>query len=52
MDGQGFLTSVKAYLAHPYSDDMSAFDWFLFTGLLLLFSLVWAFMIHSITAID
>lgn len=47
-----FVSSLQKYAAHPFSTDQSLFDWFLFTGILLIFVILWAMMIRTITAIE
>lgn len=49
---KGFVSSLQDYAAHPFSEDMSLFKWFLFTGLIIIFAVLWAIMIRSITAIE
>jgi hypothetical protein len=49
---KGFVSSITDYAAHPFSEDMSLFDWFLFTGIILIFGALWAIMIRSISAIE
>lgn len=38
----------KSWLAHPYRDDMSATDWFLFFGLLIVISAAWGLILRKI----
>lgn len=38
----GFITRVKGWLAHPFtSDSMTAFDWLLFVGLVIIAVFFW-----------
>lgn len=42
------MDKFKDWLAHPYNDDMSAADWFLFFGLMIAISVGWSFILRSI----
>ena len=39
----------KAWAAHPFSVDMSATDWFLFIGLLIVLLALWNIILFHIT---
>lgn len=43
------MNKFIAFFKKPYSDDMSAFDWFLFIGLLILISAGWGVILRHIT---
>lgn len=43
---QGF----KNFFSHPFSEDMSAGDWFLFIGLLLLILIAWHLILSHLLA--
>lgn len=39
---------VKSWLQKPYSEDMTAFDWFLFFGLLIAISVLWRIILAHV----
>lgn len=48
----GFIEALQNYAKKPYSDDMNLWQWFLFTGMLIIMAALWGLMIRSITAIE
>lgn len=42
------LDRFKAWAAQPFRSDMSALEWFLFFGLLVIISGVWAMILRHI----
>lgn len=42
MDGSALWSNFKTFLSHPYKgEEMNAFDWFLFLGLLIVLMVMW-----------
>lgn len=41
-------SNFTEWLSQPYSDDMSALDWFYFLGLLIVLSAMWAILLGHI----
>lgn len=49
----GALSHVKSWLAKPFNEDMSAVQWALFVGLILVILVMWRIVLHHIeTALD
>jgi hypothetical protein len=46
------LDQLKAFLAAPFSPNMSAVQWALFYGLLLIIAAFWHFTIRAFTSIE
>ena len=46
---QSIWTDLKQTWAQPFRQDMSAVDWFLFVGLLLIIMIMWRIILHHIT---
>lgn len=42
------LAQFKAWWAKPYDDEMSVTGWFLFFGLLIVLSVLWALVLREI----
>lgn len=40
--------NFKDFLGRPYSDDMTALDWFWFLGLIIVLSALWAIILGHI----
>jgi hypothetical protein len=52
MDGVaqgGFWDTFRRWLKHPFSIDMTAGEWFLFVGLLLVILVLWNIILYRIT---
>lgn len=45
---KGVISSLSSYIAHPFKNDMSLVNWFLFTGVILVFIIIWASILKSI----
>lgn len=45
----GFLANAKAWWDHPFKEDGSVIDWFLFLGLILIIAWLWSRVIVRIT---
>lgn len=43
----GAMSKFTGYLAHPFKTDMSALNWFLFVGLILVFVFLWSRVIGA-----
>lgn len=43
------MGAVKAWFDKPFSEDMSATKWFLFFGLLIVISALWALVLREVT---
>lgn len=43
------MESFKAWWAKPFDEDMSAGQWFLFFGLLIVISALWALVLREVT---
>lgn len=43
-----FFTRFKEWVAKPYSDSMSALDWFLFVGLVLVIIVAWTSILNKV----
>lgn len=41
------MDAFKAWLARPFDADMSAFQWFLFWGLLIIIAVAWKLILSS-----
>lgn len=41
----------RDWLQEPYKDDMSAFNWFLFIGLLIILTLGWRFILAHLRGV-
>lgn len=44
----GFLADFKAWLAAPFSADMTAAHWFLFIGLLIVIVALWGYILKHL----
>lgn len=42
------MQDFKTWLASPFQADMSALDWFLFVGLLIVIFTVWGFVFRHV----
>ena len=42
------ISSLKAWWNKPYSDDMSAPQWFAFFGLIIVISVLWGLLLREI----
>lgn len=45
---KGLIGSLSDYVAHPFKNDMSLAKWFLFTGVIIVFIIIWASILKSI----
>lgn len=45
---KGLIGSLGDYVAHPFKNDMSLVNWFLFTGVIIVFIIIWASILKSI----
>jgi len=43
-----FFTDFKAWIAKPFSPDMSAYHWALFMGLILIIAVFWRMVIRAL----
>lgn len=42
------LASLKSWAAKPFSQDMGLFQWFLFTGLVLVMVILWNMVLRDL----
>jgi hypothetical protein len=45
---KGLIGSLADYAMHPFKNDMSLVNWFLFTGVIVVFIIIWASILKSI----
>lgn len=45
---KGLIGSLADYAAHPFKNDMSLTGWFAFTGLIVVFIIIWASILKAI----
>lgn len=45
---QNYLDDLKGWLKHPYNEEGSALQWFLFIGLWVVCTYLWVKVIHDL----
>lgn len=45
------MDSFKTWLRQPFSEDMDAFHWFLFFGLIIAISIAWGFALRTVATV-
>lgn len=42
------ITGLKAWATQPFSNTFSLTDWFLWTGLIIVFAVAWGLILHEV----
>lgn len=46
--GEGLIGRFRAWLSAPYREGMSAVDWFLFLGLVIVAAVIWSRIVAKV----
>jgi len=49
---QGSISRIMEWASHPFSSDMSALDWLLFLGLVIVGIVLWLNVMHHLTGAE
>lgn len=49
MNGNGFLTRLQQWAAKPFSEEMDAWNWVLFTAFVVTVAVLWTRVLRTVT---